>query len=53
MYLEKETGDRMHAITEIRSVFSLTTGGYAIFRSDISIPFEIVITTALRKTQHD
>lgn len=53
MYLEKETGDRMHAITEIRSVFSLTTGGYAIFRSEVSIPLERIVTTALRKTQHE
>ena len=30
MYLEMETRDSKYVITEIRSIFWLTTGGYAI-----------------------
>jgi hypothetical protein len=50
MYLETETIDSRHVITDSRLVFRLTTGGYAIFRSDVSILLAHIITAALRKT---
>ena len=53
MYLETEKWDSVYVITEIRLVYWITTGGYEIFRLDVSIPLELIITNALKKTQHD